>query len=121
LQNLELTDEAFEAFIETVASMHGDMEKKKKEEKDAKAMDCVDDKKKKEKAMKEYGMKEKASEEEVEAEASEEEIVEETEASEVVEAEADESTVAFSSETEDELSTARASLQEWVEKSILNK
>jgi len=117
----ELSDEAFEAFIETVAGMHGDMEKKKKEEKDAKAMDCMDDKKKKEKAMKEYGMKEKASEEEVEAEASEEEIVEETEASEVVEAEADESTVAFSSETEDELSTARASLQEWVEKSILNK
>lgn len=103
----ELSDDAFAAIVETISTA---MYKDKAE--------------KKEKAMKEEAMKEKASEEEVEveAEATEaEEVVEETEASEVVEAEADETTVAFSSETEDELSTARASLQEWVEKSILNK
>jgi hypothetical protein len=70
--------------------------------------------------MKEYGMKEKASEEVSETEASEEEEVEETEASELVEEDSvDTSEIAMSSEQEDELSTARASLQEWVESNIM--
>jgi hypothetical protein len=99
----DVADEAFEAFVQTVADMH---EKKKKEDK--------------EKAMKEYGMKEKASEEVSETEASEEEEVEETEASELVEEDSvDTSEIAMSSEQEDELSTARASLQEWVESNIM--
>ena len=108
----ELSDDAFAAIVETISTaMYKEKAKKEKEEK--------------EKASEEAGagmppeLKE-AIEKKKEKEAKAEEEVEETEASELVEAETDESSVAFSSE-EDELSTARASLQEWVEKNILKK
>jgi len=117
----DLSDDAFAAFCQTVAGMKEKAGKeyamKEKAMKEAKAENCGDHGKDEDKKKKEA----KAEEVEVEAEAAEEVEAEETEASELVENEADESTVAFSSETEDELSTARASLQEWVEKSILNK
>ncbi len=89
----EVADEAFEAFIQTVADMHT-----KNKEEDVTADETT---------------------EEVKAEDEVEVLEEETEASEIVEEELDESNVAISSEDVNELSTARASLQEWVETNII--
>ena len=104
----DLDDAAFDSIIETVAEMHYKDEEKKK----------------KEKAMKEKAMKE-AKAEDSEGDGDEDCDKEDSEgddakASEIVEEEADQTDIAISSESEeDEISTARASLQEWVENNIL--
>ena len=105
----EVSDEAFDAFVQTVADMHYDMKKKK--EKTEAPHHYEDEKKKKAEAPHHYE-DEKKKKDKAKAE-------EEVEASELIEEELDESNVAVSSEIEDEVSTARASLQEWVEKNIM--
>lgn len=105
-----LNDEQFDMFVTTVADMHS-KKKKKEDEKDADAMPKV-------KAEEDTEAEAPAeAEESTEAEAEE---VEETEAAELVQEETEVGNVAVSSENEeDEISSARASLQQWVEECVI--
>lgn len=104
-----LSDEQFDVFVSTVADMHS---KKKKKDDDVEAM-----KLKAEEDTEVEAEAEAEASDDVEAQAEE---VQETEAAELVQEETEIGNVAVSSENEeDQISSARASLQQWVEECVI--
>jgi len=97
----ELSDEVFETILETMAEMHKDKEDKKKKKEEA----ITDD---------------ESSEDDDDS--SDDDAEDSTDASDLVDGETEEGNHAAAGETDgDELSTARAGLQKWVEDCIMNK